>query len=132
DQVVIVTKGAHPNLDRVRVTPHDITSDLFDSLARLKTDTIDMYLLHRDDPSVPVGPIMEVLNEHHAAGRIRSFGGPSWAVARLREAAAYAEKHDLVPFVASSPQFSLAVQREAPWRGCITVAGPETAAARAW
>src|SRR5882672_3214648 len=37
EQVVIVTKGAHPNADRVRVTPFDITSDLHDSLARLQT-----------------------------------------------------------------------------------------------
>jgi aryl-alcohol dehydrogenase-like predicted oxidoreductase len=50
DQVVIITKGAHHNQDRPRVTPFDITADLHDSLARLRTDYIDLYLLHRDDP----------------------------------------------------------------------------------
>ena len=55
--MVIISKGAHHNQDRKRLTPFDITSDLYDSLARLKTDYIDIYLLHRDNPEVPVGPI---------------------------------------------------------------------------
>src|SRR4051812_14754926 len=70
DKVVVITKGAHPNADRKRVTPFDITSDLNDSLARLKVDKIDLYLLHRDDPSQPVGPIVETLNQHYKAGKI--------------------------------------------------------------
>ena len=78
DQIVILTKGAHFNQDRNRVTPFDITSDLFDSLVRLRTDSIDLYLLHRDDPTVPVGPIVEVLNEHKEAGRICAIGGSNW------------------------------------------------------
>src|SRR5215471_3899096 len=62
EQVVIIDKGAHPNADRKRVTPFDITSDLHDSLARLRTDYIDVYLLHRDDETQPVGPLVDVLN----------------------------------------------------------------------
>src|SRR5690242_13446345 len=46
DKIVILTKGAHHSQDRQRVTPYDITSDIYDSLARLKTDYIDLYLLH--------------------------------------------------------------------------------------
>ncbi len=87
DKVVLITKGAHPNSDRKRVTPFDITSDPHDSLARLKFDTIDLYLLHRDDPSVPVGPIMETLNEHHKAGKIRAFGGSNWSGERQHQRA---------------------------------------------
>jgi aryl-alcohol dehydrogenase-like predicted oxidoreductase len=63
EEIFIITKGAHPNADRKRVTPYDITADLMDSLARLRTDYIDCYLLHRDDPDVCVGPIMDILNE---------------------------------------------------------------------
>jgi len=70
DRVVVVTKGAHFNADRNRVTPFDITSDLHDSLARLQTDYIDLYLLHRDDLAVDVAPIVEVLNELCAAGKL--------------------------------------------------------------
>jgi aryl-alcohol dehydrogenase-like predicted oxidoreductase len=132
DQVVILTKGAHHSRDRKRVTPYDITADLHDSLARLKVDYIDLYILHRDDPDLPVGPIVEVLNEHHAAGKIGAFGGSNWTTARVQEANEYAAAHNLVPFVASSPNFSLAEQINPPWDGCISIGGPKGAAARAW
>lgn len=132
DKVVILDKGAHHNADRKRVTPYDITADVFDSLARLQTDYIDLYLLHRDDPSVPVGPIVEVLNEHRAAGRIHAFGGSNWTVDRIVAANAYAREHGLVPFVASSPHFSLAEQIEAPWDDCVTITGAANEAQREW
>jgi len=132
DQVVILGKGAHHNQDRQRVTPYDITADLHDSLARMQTDYIDLYVLHRDDPSQPVGPIIETLNEHKAAGKIHAFGGSNWSTARLQEANAYAQAHGLTPFVVSSPNFSLAVQRKAPWPNCVSISGPEAAEERAW
>jgi len=132
DDVVIITKGAHHNQDRRRVTPYDITADLHDSLARLGVQSIDLYLLHRDDPDVPVGPIVEALNEHKAAGLIDAFGGSNWTHERIREANQYADAHSLTPFVASSPQFSLAEMVEPPWNGCVSIGGPSEAAARAF
>jgi len=133
DKVVVLSKGAHHNADRKRVTPFDITADLYDSLARLKSDYIDIYLLHRDDLDVPVGPIVEVLNEHLKAGRIRAFGGSNWTHERIAEANRYAKSHGLVPFAASSPNYSLAAQVNDPWGGgSVTLSGPEGAAERAW
>lgn len=132
DEVVIIGKGAHHNQDRNRVTPYDIAADLADSLARLRSDYIDLYLLHRDDPAVPVGPIVEALNEHRAAGRIHAFGGSNWTPERLAEANEYADRRGLVPFAASSPNFSLADQIAEPWKDCLSIAGPSQAAARAW
>jgi aryl-alcohol dehydrogenase-like predicted oxidoreductase len=132
EAVVVISKSAHLNRDRNRVTPFDITSDLFDSLARLRSDYMDIHLLHRDDPSVPVGPIVEVLNEHMAAGRIRAFGGSNWQPDRIEQANEYADKHNLVPFVASSPNYSLAEQVEEPWKDCITISGQENDHKRAW
>jgi aryl-alcohol dehydrogenase-like predicted oxidoreductase len=132
EKVVILTKGAHHNADRRRVTPFDITSDLHDSLARLQVETIDLYVLHRDDPTVAVGPIVEVLNEHREAGLINAFGGSNWSHERIRAANVYAETRGLTPFVASSPQFSLAEMVEPPWEGCVSVGGPRGKAARAW
>ena len=133
DRVVLLGKGAHPNADRKRVTPFDIASDLYDSLARFQTDYIDLYMLHRDDPAVPVGPIVEALDEHRRAGRIRAFGGSNWTHERIIEANQYAETHGLEPFVASSPHFSLAVQYVSPWGpDCVTLTGDENAAARQW
>ncbi len=132
DEVVILTKGAHHNRDRQRVTPFDITADLHDSLVRLKTDFIDLYLLHRDDPTVAAGEIVEVLNAHHRAGKIGAFGGSNWSVARIQEANAYAKEHGLQPFVASSPNFSLAVQTRSPWENCVSISGPAAKAERDW
>ena len=132
DEVVIIGKGAHHNQDRNRVTPYDIAADLADSLARLRSDYIDLYLLHRDDPAVPVGPIVEALNEHRAAGRIHAFGGSNWTPERLAEANEYADRRGLVPLAASSPNFSLADQIAEPWKDCLSIAGPGQAAARAW
>ncbi len=132
ERVVLIGKGAHHNQDRKRVTPFDIASDLFDSLARFQTEHLDLYLLHRDDESVPVGPIVEALNVHRAAGRIRAFGGSNWSFERIREANAYAEAHGLTPFAASSPHFSLAEQLEPPWEGCVSIGGAAGRAARVY
>ena len=132
DEIVVIGKGAHLNGDRNRVTPFDIASDMADSLARLRTDYIDLYLLHRDDLSVPVGPLVEALNEHHAAGRIHRFGGSNWTTKRLEEANEYAEKHNLLPFTISSPNFSLAEQIEEPWTDCLSISGPKHTKEREW
>lgn len=132
DEIVILGKGAHHSQDRKRVTPYDIKSDLHDSLARFKVDSIDLYVLHRDDPDKPVGPIVETLHAAKEAGQIDAYGGSNWSAERLQEANEYAAAHGLTPFVASSPQFSLAVQIEPPWRDCISVSGPSGEAARAW
>ena len=124
DKVFVLTKGAHHNQDRKRVTPYDITSDLMDSLARLRTDYIDAYLLHRDDPDVPVGPIIDILDEHCKAGRIRSFGGSNWTCARIAEANAYAAANGKAAMTVSSPNYGLCEQVDDPWGpGCVTISG---------
>lgn len=132
DELVIITKGAHPAGDVVRVTPEYLTSDLHESLERLGVDYVEIYMLHRDDTSVPVGPLVEVLNEHHKAGKIGAFGGSNWSHERIQEATQYAADHGLVPFTFSSPNFSLAEQIKSPWPGCLTIAGSEGAEARAF
>ena len=132
DEVFVIGKGAHHNPDRRRVTPFDITADLFDSLARQRHGRIDLHLLHRDDPDCDVGPIVEILNEHLDAGRIRAFGGSNWTARRIAEANEYAQKHGLVPFAASSPNLSLAVQAQPPWAECLSLSGPDGAADRDW
>lgn len=132
EEVVILGKGAHHNEDRKRVTPFDITADIHDSLARFRFEYMDLYLLHRDDPSVPVGPIIEVLNEHLDAGRIRAFGASNWTHERIEEADAYAEERGLRGFVASSPNLSLAEQVREPWPDCVSISGRGGEAAREW
>jgi aryl-alcohol dehydrogenase-like predicted oxidoreductase len=132
DQIVIITKGAAHSQDRRRMTPFDIAADLHDSLARLKTDCIDLYLLHRDDPDVPFEPIVEALNEHQQAGLIQAFGASNWSHQRIEAANAYAQANGLQPFVASSPQYSLAESLDEPWALCISISGSEGKAGREW
>ncbi len=132
DDIVVLGKGAHPYDGRVRVTPEDITSDLHESLERQGTDFIDLYVLHRDNPDVPVGPIVEVLNEHKRAGKINSFGGSNWSAERISEANEYAAGKGLDPFTISSPNFSLAVQIKPPWEGCLSISGEAGRADREW
>ena len=129
DKVVILAKGAHP-YGHNRVTPEDIEADMTESLHRQKADYFDLYVLHRDDPSVPVGPIVEALNKHQKAGRIGAFGGSNWTWQRIQEANDYAQAHGLTPFAVSSPNFSLAEMYEEPWAGCISISGPQGQEAR--
>jgi aryl-alcohol dehydrogenase-like predicted oxidoreductase len=132
DQVVILDKGAHPYDGKKRVTPSYITSDITDSLERLGVDFIDLYLLHRDDETQPVEPIVDVLNQHQREGHIGAFGGSNWSHERVQAANRYAEARGLTPFVASSPQFSLPEMVKPAWDGCISVGGERNQAARAW
>lgn len=122
DQVYIITKGAHPYQgNNRRVRPEFIVSDLNESLERLGVETVDLYLLHRDDPEYPVGPLVECLNEQKRAGKVKAFGGSNWSNARLQEANDYARAHGLEGFTLSSPNLALAVPNEARWAGCISV-----------
>lgn len=132
NEIIIITKGAAHSEDRRRLTPFDIASDLHDSLARLKTNYVDLYLLHRDDPDMPVEPIVDALNEHLRAGRLCAFGASNWTHQRIAAANSYAQANGLAQFVASSPQFSLAESFSEPWPLCLTISGPTGAAARAW
>jgi aryl-alcohol dehydrogenase-like predicted oxidoreductase len=118
--VVIIDKGCHPAGPVARVNPVDLDHDLRRSLERLRADHIDLYLLHRDNPEVPVGEIVEALNEHLQAGRIHAFGASNWTHARIDEANQYAARRGLVPFAASSPAFSLARSVKS-WPGCISI-----------
>ncbi len=117
----VLTKGGHPNEKGHTINKHDIAEQLKISLDRLQTDAVELYALHRDDPTVPVGAILEWLNEHKEAGRIGAFGGSNWSLERLAEANEYAEKHGLVGFSFSSPNLSLAKAQQPYWPGCISL-----------
>jgi len=132
EKVVVIAKGAHHNDARKRVTPYDIGSDLHDTLARMKTDYVDLYILHRDDPDYPVEQIVDALNQYRREGKIRAFGGSNWTTARLQAANDYAKASGQTPFAVSSPNFSLADQKREPWSGCVTISGPGGEAERAW
>ena len=133
DKTVIFSKCAHPNKWRERVTDFDILYDIHNALKKLRTDFIDIYMLHRDDPSVPVSVIVDTMNRLYDEGKIGAFGGSNWTYERIAEANEYAAKHNLIPFTASSPNFGLAEQVDNPWVGqCVTLSGKENSKAREW
>ena len=116
EQIVLVGKGAHtPDC-----LPDKIGPQLQASLERLQTDYVDLYFMHRDNPSVPVGEFIDALNEQVRKGRIRGpFGGSNWSLARIDEANAYARERGLRGLGAVSNHFSLARMVSPPWEGCI-------------
>lgn len=110
-EMTVITKGCHYRLktpEVSRVTPEALRQDVSQSLAALNRDSIDVYLLHRDDPAVPVGEIMDALGEFAAKGVLRSIGVSNWTYARIAEANAYAAAHGLTPLTSSQMQWSLA------------------------
>jgi predicted dehydrogenase/aryl-alcohol dehydrogenase-like predicted oxidoreductase len=122
DKVVLITKGASNPL----CYPETISTQLLISLDRLKTDYVDVYIMHRDNPKIPVGEFVDVLNEHFEAGRIRIFGGSNWSLSRIEEANAYAESKGLQGFSIVSNNFSLARMIDPVWDQCISASDPES------
>ena len=111
--IVVATKGGHPSAPNYRTVEHHlsparISADIDDSLGRLQCDSIALYYLHRDDTRVPVGEIMDALNDEISRGRLRYLGASNWSVARIEAANNYARERGLTPFVISQPRWSLA------------------------
>lgn len=116
----IWTKGAHHDNNGPRVNKQAIYDELMISLDRLQTDYVDLYALHRDDTNVPVGTIIEILNEHVEAGRMLALGASNWTHQRLQEANDYAAQHGLIGFAFNSPNLSLAKAAAPYWAGCVS------------
>ena len=134
EEIVILTKCCNAEPDgTVAVNRARIEKELEESLKALRTDYIDIYVLHRDDPKTPVSEFIDTLNDAKNAGKIRVFGASNWTHERLQEANDYAAERGLMGFLCSSPNYGLARQVDDPWGGdCVTISGPENEEARAW
>jgi len=66
----------------------DFRQSVQDSLARLRTDYVDLLLLHWPSGKVPLAEQIAALNEAHAGGRARHIGVSNFTTALMREAAA--------------------------------------------
>ena len=118
DQIVLATKGAHPILGTVedRLSRSHIDEDLSGSLETLRVDTIDLYYLHRDEPSRPVGEIVDSLHDHQQSGHIRHYACSNWKPDRITAANAYAHDNEMAGFVANQMRWSLAGMNAPPPR----------------
>ena len=77
DRIFLSTKGGHPpftDLHHSRLSPEEVRSDMAASLEDLRTDHVEIYWLHRDDESRPVGGIMETLQSLIEDGTARMIG----------------------------------------------------------
>ena len=113
DSIVLGTKGGHPDpatMHTGRLSRGEIQDDMRRSLDNLRTDCVDIYWLHRDDPSRPVEDILESLTALVESGMTRHVGVSNWRAERIVEANACAERRGLVKLSANQPQFSLARQ----------------------
>jgi aryl-alcohol dehydrogenase-like predicted oxidoreductase len=95
----------------------------------LQVDYVDIYMMHRDNPEIPVGEFITVLNELRDAGRLRVFGGSNWSIERVTQANEWAAEHGMAGFSAVSNNFSLARMIDPVWAGCISASD---ARSRAW
>jgi aryl-alcohol dehydrogenase-like predicted oxidoreductase len=110
-QIVLATKGAHPELSTMqigRLSRAEIVADLDASLRHLQTDVIDLYWLHRDDAKRPVADILETLEDQVRAGKIRYYGCSNWRASRIAEAQALARSQGWAGFAADQMMWSLA------------------------
>jgi aryl-alcohol dehydrogenase-like predicted oxidoreductase len=82
------------------------------SLRRLGVDAIDLYQIHRFDPTVPIDETLEALNDLVRGGKVRYVGassGPSW---RMAQALSAAERHGWARFVSMQNHYNLLYREE--------------------
>lgn len=108
ENVLIATKGGCTKSGKKRVRRDVIRDEIRVSLERLEIEAVDLYWLHRDDPSVPVGDIIDWLEELKKEGCLTAYGASNWSAARLAAAKQYAEEHRYSGFAGSQCGWNLA------------------------
>jgi aryl-alcohol dehydrogenase-like predicted oxidoreductase len=77
------------------------------SLQRLATDWIDIYYLHRDDPTTPIAETVAAIGDLIRAGKIRYFGVSNYRGWRIAEIIRWCEKLNVPPPVVCQPYYNL-------------------------
>jgi aryl-alcohol dehydrogenase-like predicted oxidoreductase len=80
---IVVRDGGGRGID---CAPQSITRSIDTSLARLRTDHIDLLYLHRFDPKVPIAEMVGALARAIDAGKIGAYGVSEWSAEHIREA----------------------------------------------
>lgn len=110
DEVVLATKFGNPmgeGIGRSGGSRRWIMRAVDDSLRRLGTDHIDVYLLHRPDPDCPIDETLAALDALVAAGKVRTIGTSTFPAELLVEAQWAASDRHLQPFRVEQPPYSI-------------------------
>ncbi|MFE5869265.1 aldo/keto reductase [Streptomyces roseifaciens] len=84
-----------------------IKAGVEDSLRRLRTDYIDLYYTHYDDPSVPVEEFITALDALVKEGKVREIAASNITPERLQESLEFSEATGLAKYVAIQPHYNL-------------------------
>jgi aryl-alcohol dehydrogenase-like predicted oxidoreductase len=105
DSYVLATKLFFPMSETDRgLSREQVFKQIDASLARLRTDYIDLYQCHRYDFQTPLEETMEALTEVVRLGKARYLGFSEWPPDRIRAAL---ELPGVEKFVSSQPQYSM-------------------------
>src|SRR5436190_3189845 len=113
DNVVLATKfhagmGTDPNMQGN--SRRWIAREVDNSLRRLQTDWIDLYQVHRPDPSTDIDETLGALSDLVHAGKIRAFGSSTFPAHQIVEAQWVAERRGRERFVCEQPPYSILVR----------------------
>ena len=81
-----------------------------DSLRRLGTDHIDLYQIHRPDPTCDIDETLGALSDLVHAGKVRYLGSSTFPASEIVEAQWTAERRNRERFVCEQPPYSILVR----------------------
>jgi aryl-alcohol dehydrogenase-like predicted oxidoreductase len=108
NRVVLATKLGKPMGEgRQGLSPAYIQQAVDASLKRLKTDHIDLYQSHDDDPATPLSDTAEAFAALIKAGKVRAIGASNFSAPRLAEALDVADQQGLPRYESLQPLYNL-------------------------
>ncbi|MEJ8823066.1 aldo/keto reductase [Variovorax humicola] len=108
NRVVLATKVGKPMGEgKAGLAPAYIRAAVDASLSRLKTDHIDLYQSHDDDPNTPMEDSLAAFGELIKAGKVRAIGASNHTAPRLAEALDIAERAGLPRYECLQPLYNL-------------------------
>src|SRR5579863_5207888 len=108
DKVLIATKlGVEMGPGETGLSKAYMTRAVERSLKRLKTDYIDLYQSHRDDPDTPLEETMEAFAGLIRSGKVRAIGASNFKADRLAEALRVSAAHGLPRYESLQPWYNL-------------------------
>ena len=110
DEIQIATKfgyNVQHATDKGKGSAENIRLAIDRSLKNLGTDYVDLYQIHRFDPSTPIAETLGALNDLVIAGKVRLIGCSNFSGAQLRDAAETAQRMGIASFVTLQNQWSL-------------------------